>query len=496
MFARQREPAVSRNLFRERLYNNVTIPSFEEARSDLPRPVFPQEPFWVEMYWRAWELAWKNLRQPTKLETGLVANYIDTGSPDFMFLWDSVFMSQFGLYGRRQFDFMGTLDNFYARQHDDGYICRQIYTETGDDYFSPFDPNGTGPNILAWGEWRHFRLTGDKRRLQSVFWPLLGYQRWCRAHRTWPSGLYWATGMSSGMDNQTRVPDSEHYHQHWTWIDASAQALITCRILSQMATLLEEEEIAQEMAAHQAFLSREIYDQLWDDSAQFYKDADPQGRFSPVKSVGAYWALLGPDLTPENRLTALVTHLRDENGFRRLHQVPSQAADSTGYDGEAGSLWRGGVWPSANFMLLKGLRTVGKIKLAHEIAVNHLEQVGKVFAHTDTFWNYYAADAVRQGQGAIPDYVGWTGLTPISVFLEEVIGLNVDWPLRRVSWDRHYDGYYGVEKYPLGKEDYADFFGDDEKLTITTTAPFTLVVTTKYGRVQSAVAAGRSEISF
>ena len=100
-----------------------------------------------------------------------------------------------------------SLDNFYAKQHEDGAICREINTIDGTDCFSPFDPDGTGPNILAWAEWRHYRISGDENRLPEIFWPLLAYHRWVRANRSWPSGLYWATGLSSGMDNQPRVPE-------------------------------------------------------------------------------------------------------------------------------------------------------------------------------------------------------------------------------------------------------------------------------------------------
>ena len=36
------------------------------------------------------------------------------------------FMTLFGRYGERAFTFMRTLDNFYAKQHPDGFICREI----------------------------------------------------------------------------------------------------------------------------------------------------------------------------------------------------------------------------------------------------------------------------------------------------------------------------------------------------------------------------------
>ena len=35
-------------------------------------------------------------------------------------------MTMFGHYARQVFNFIGTLDNFYTKQQDDGFICREI----------------------------------------------------------------------------------------------------------------------------------------------------------------------------------------------------------------------------------------------------------------------------------------------------------------------------------------------------------------------------------
>ncbi|MCA9956206.1 MAG: hypothetical protein KC434_15865, partial [Anaerolineales bacterium] len=222
-FERPSDPLVAQNPFRQQSYAAQTWPNFAAAKAMLPRPILPEQQKWVTLYWRAWELAWKNLSQPQPA-SGFVANYLDAASDAYLFMWDSAFMTQFGLYGRRAFNFTGNLDNLYAKQHEDGFICRQIDLATGEDFFYPFDPNSTGPNILAWAEWRNYRFTGDDGRLAKIFAPLVAYHRWCRANRTWPSGFYWATGHSSGLSNQPRVPNSSYHHRHWSWVDASMQA--------------------------------------------------------------------------------------------------------------------------------------------------------------------------------------------------------------------------------------------------------------------------------
>lgn len=489
-------PLAQANVFRQQSYTPRPIPSFEEARPQLPIPILPGYAQWEEMYWRAWELAWGNLRQPTAA-SGLISNYLNV-SPvaERLYLWDTALMVQFGIYGRHAFDFVGTLNNFYAQQQDDGFISRELDAPTGAPRYAPFDPNGTGPNVVAWSEWRNFRVTGDMERLAQVFAPLLAYHQWCSANRTWRDGLYWATGESSGMANQGRVPGDHRHHHHWVWVDASLQAAVNGLALQQMALALGQQTAAQELAAERAQLTRTINAKLWNEESRFYQDLGPQGEFSAVKSVAAYWALLDKELVPPARLEPFVRHLRENGAFKRPHPVPTLSADSPNYDQETGGYWRGGVWPAMNFMVLKGLRTADQHALAFEIASQHLQQVGEVFSQTRTFWQNYAPETAAPGLNGRPDYVGWAGLSPIAILLEDVLGLMSDWPQRRIMWDRRLPGQgaYGVQNYPLGPNYTVDLLGDDETIYVTTDVPFTLVLRTPEMSLQKAIAPGTTEI--
>lgn len=495
-FSRPISPLVARNPFLRRSYQRQPTLPFADARPLLPEPVVPARPEWVEMYWRAWEIAWLHLHRPRN-GSGFVANFIGSATDDHIHMWDSSFMVQFGVYGRRAFDFMGTLDNFYARQHDDGHICREIDIESGRDFFHPFDPNGAGPNVLAWAEWRVFRHTSDEQRISQIIWPLLALHNWYRRHRTWPNSLYWATGLSSRMDNQPRVPDSRLHHRHWTWVDANMQASLNCKILAQMAAAVEEaQEHATTLVDERAFLLREINAHLWNDTSDFYHDIDSEGKFSPIKSIGAYWALLDKDMVPKERSTSFIRHLQETSSFNRPHRTPTLSADSPGYDKETGNRWCGGIWSPTNYMLLKGLRRQNRYQIAHEIALNHLNNVCLAFQRSNTFWEYYAPETASPGDEARPDFIGATGLTPISILLEDVIGISVDWPLRRVIWDRRLASAspYGVRNYPLGADGKMDLIGNDETIDVATNVPFTLIVRGPEETLQAAVTAGANTI--
>ncbi len=490
---RPADPYVSKNLFRGRTYPAKEILSFTEARTSLPSPVLPEFPLWEEMYWRAWEIAWSNLWQP-RSASGFPANLMTDISGDRILMWDSAFLVQFGVYGRRAFDFISILDNFYSKQHRDGFICREISTKNGNDLYYPFDPDSTGPNVLSWAEWRYFRLTGDERRQPEVFWPLLAYHRWLKANRTWPNGLYWTTGSSSSLLGQERVPGGDHHHCHWTWVDANMQAALDTQNLAKMAIAIDERKLAETLVDEHAHLVREINAKLWNEGAAFYQDVAPDGSFSRKMSIGAYWALLDKHIVTEQRLEPFISHLRSKGIFKRPHEVPGQVAYG---EGDSNAPSQGWVLPTTNFMLIKGLRALGQNSLAHKIASNHLEIVSSVYQRTGTFWEYYASESAEPGPEAKPEFVGWTGLSPIAILLEDIIGLQIDWPHRRLVWDRRLvtDSPYGVRNLPVGQDGLVSLVGDAGMVTVEASVPFTLVVQTPEKSLQVAVLEGRKEFT-
>jgi hypothetical protein len=445
-----RYPA-SENRFRLRQYRPEPLPSCDPEQ--LPRLIADDHPAWVQMAERAWQLAFSNLRQPEP-GSGFIANFIDPAFNDNTYLWDSCFMVLFGRYGRRLFDFTQTLDNFYASQHDDGFICREINTFTGSGVFQSLDPRSTGPNLFAWTEWQCFQSTRDEERLNAVFPVLVAYHRWWKDWRTHPDGSYWTSGWGSGMDNQTRVPQSEFHHRHYTWVDATFQQALNCRMLLRIADVLGRHEFDAELAQEKARLREYVNASLWDEAAGFYLDRAPDGSLSTVRSIGTYWALLS-DIVPADRALRLISHLEDPGAFNRPHRVPTQAFDSAGYN-PFGGYWLGGVWAPTNAMVLCGLTACGQHALAHDIALNHVENVARVFAETGTLWENYAPESVRPGKPAGRDFVGWTGLSAISIPIEYVIGVQTTDEASALSWTIRLIERHGVQRHPIGKSGSID----------------------------------------
>jgi hypothetical protein len=453
----------------------------------LPALIADDHPTWITTYHKAWEIAFGNLRQPEP-STGFVSNFIDTAFNKNTFMWDSCFMTMFGRYGRRVFDFMGTLDNFYAKQHQTGFICREISTYTGDDFFSPFDPRGTGPNIMAWTEWIDYQTSGDVERLRAVFPALVAYHRWWKDWRTWPDGGYWTTGLGSGMDNQNRIPDSSSHHRHYSWADTTFQQALNCRMLLNAAGVIDRHEFDAELQTEYAHLRDYVNARMWDERAGFYFDVASDRTLSPIKSIGAYWGLLA-GLVPPERAARMVANLDDPALFNRPHRIPSQAADSGGGYRADGGYWLGGVWAPTNYMVLRALTEHGHDDLAFAIALNHVDNVAAVFQDTGTLWENYAPESTAPGQPAKGDFVGWTGVSAIAVPLEYLVGLRPDTANQRLLWDIRLTERHGVLRYPLGQTNTIDLVcesrsraADPPRLTVTTREAFTLEIRWSGGR--------------
>lgn len=467
----------------------VTPPEYDVIRTSLPRPVFDGHPDYLKCYDYAWRKAFSNLHKP-KEGTGFVSSYIDAAFNGCLFMWDSIFMMMFGKYGDRVFPFQRTLDNMYALQHRDGFISREIQEETGRETFARHDPSSTGPNLLAWCELMYYENVNDYERLKRVYNPLRAFHDWYRENRTWRDGTYFSSGWGCGMDNIPRFETDSSYdfddrcqfsHNHMVWIDICLEAILDCDCLIKMNEILGGEDDVSDLIEEKKHLTDIVNNTLWDDGEAFYFDQYRDGRLNHVKHIGAYWALTA-DVVPEDRLERFIAHLKNEKEFRRPTPVPTLSADHPLYQ-KTGAYWRGSSWAPTTYMVLKGLERKGEIGLAYEIAERFLSQVVETFDKTGTLWENYMPEEAKPGIPAMPKFVGWTGLAPISVFFEFVLGIKANVPENVIIWDVNRTERHGIEKYPFGKDNTVDLIcaerksADEEpEVTVKSEKPVTVIV--------------------
>lgn len=447
---------VKENTFIDKKPEETALPLYNEIKELLPCPVWEDNQDAIKCYWETWKIAFGNLRA-INIESGFVSNYISPAFNGNLFMWDSVFMLMFGLYGNRVFNFQKTLDNFYARQHPDGFICRELNEVTGDEQFHRYDPSSTGPNLLAWSEWSYYNLYYDKERLGSVFPVISAYHRWMRNFRTWLDGSYYSTGWGCGMDNQPRIIQDyqiEFFHGHMSWIDVTLQHLLSARIICKIAEELGRSSEVFEFEKEVDQLYKLVNDKMWDNEKAFYFDRFSDGSLSSVMTIGSFWALLS-EAVPSTKLDQFIANLNDPSTFKRPHMVPTLAANVPEYEPK-GNYWRGSIWAPTNYMVLKGLHCNGYLDLAHEIGLNHYTNVLKVFNDTGTLWENYAPDEIVKGSLAAPQFVGWTGISTINVLFEFVFGVNSNVSENTITWEIRLLSRHGIMCYPFGKDGNVD----------------------------------------
>lgn len=445
-------PFVKENIFIDEQYELQSPPLLADVKQQLPQPFWESHQDVIACYWKTWEIAFGNLRQPHE-NSHFVNNYVTTEFNDHIFMWDHAFMFMYWKYALNAFAFQKSLDNFYTNQYPDGYICREISETNGSEQFHRFDLASTGPNIFPWTEWEYYQFTGDKERLAHVFPVLTAYTQWLKKYHTWQDGTYFTNGWGCGMDNQPRHPEGYKPsidHGHMSWIDITLQQIFMDKLLLKMADVLGRRCEIVDVEEEFYSLSELVNEKMWNDKINFYVDRYRDGSVSDVKSIGAYWSLLA-EVVPVNRLKKLCAHLEDENEFNRWHRIPSLSADTPGYEKD-GDYWKRGIWCVANYMTLRGLTVSGFDSLAHEIAMNHIDRIVHRFKETGTIWENYAPEPNIVPRNCRPNFVGFSGVSPISILFENVFGIQPYVPGNQIVWDVRLIEKHGIKQYPFGPE--------------------------------------------
>ena len=438
--------------FAKKQYVPEELPSFAESRERLPEPVLEENPDYVEMYWKCWELAFEHYKKPEP-NNGFVSNYLDEAFNPNIFQWDTIFMIMFARYGNHVLPAVQSLDNFYCKQHYNGFICREIWETSGNDHHSERSPEAINPPLFSWAEMENFRVTGDRSRLQRVMPVLEKYVGWLETGRKKPEtkhGLYWSNKLGSGMDNTPRSGSG--------WVDMSAQMVIQYNDLAAMCEQLGKAEKAEMFRERAKTIASKINQWMWNDEDGLYYDVDDEGHQVKWKTVACFWPILA-GMTSREQEAKLIANLKDPNTFWRKNVFPSLAADQKYYD-STGGYWRGGVWPPTNYAIIRGLTLRGYEEFAIEATRRHLDSMYRVYEKTHTVWELYAPDMDRLGSGnagekgvhqARPDFVGWTGCGPIALLIENIIGLRPDGVENQLTWNLTRTDRHGIKKLRFGK---------------------------------------------
>jgi len=314
-------------------------------KEKLPVPVLKGHGEWLDIYYRAWELAFENVDY-IGLE-GWKPQLTCMPGVNTIWQWDSCVMTFITNYSNGTISAMGNLDNLYRlRRESDGYMSMAYRINTGLEAFG----ERVNPPLMAWAEWEHYLITGDCSRFEAVLPALEGCFDFIEKKRTRSCGLYWFEDPgSSGMDNSPRGGYSA-YDLHGSdvcFLDLACQQAMSARYIGLMFAKLQNAEKSAYYSSEYERICGLINKYHWSEKVGFYFDffartsADARVKLINTKTGAAFWTLISGAAQGERR-RKVIGHLFNPDEFYTEVPFASLSRDDLNYD-PTGGYWLGGV---------------------------------------------------------------------------------------------------------------------------------------------------------
>ena len=470
-------------------------------RSRLPQPVFSAEPGYLDLYWKAWELAWDHVEE----DDGLVSSpYMDeawydlkTGKDGRIWIWDTEFMALFCKYAPDVFPGIQSLDNFYGPMLDARPSSQIIH-------------HPDNPAFFPWVEWEYYRFTGDRSRIDTLISVKAYLPRYYDLFRKMKRGtrfpfsdqkvkleyrdigFVWG-GDQSGMDNSPRKDKGAIL-----WVDALGQQALAARYICKLAAEVGNKEVEKRFSKEYRRLCSLLNCYYWNKEDACYYDIMEDSRIpTRILTPASFWPMLAgaPGKSRARKMASFALAPERLGGDRPWKSV---SASDSAFVADGGQYWRGGIWLPTAYMGIKALEASGLQRAADETSAKLLRQMLAVYLNTEphTIWECYDPSADRpaldkKGDRVRKDFCGWSALGPISLFIENILGIReVDAARKLVRWDILYDGALGLKRLRFGDIE-TDLIYDNGEVRITANKSYTLILNGKTLQVR----AGRQCVS-
>ena len=458
-------------------------------REQLPEPVYDEQPGYVDLYWKAWDLAWDHVKE----DEGLVQSpYMDeawysltTGKDGRIWIWDTEFMALFCKYAPQVFPGIQSLDNFYGPILD-GKPSSQIIHHPDNPAFFP------------WVEWEYYKFTGDRARIDTLI-TVKGYLprfydffRSLKKKTRFPFsdqkvklefreiGFVWG-GDQSGMDNSPRKDNGSIL-----WVDALGEQALAALYIQKLAAEVGNKEVEKRFCGEYKRLCDLLNRYYWDKQDHCYYDLYEKDRTpTRILTPASFWAMLAQVPSRANAQKMARFALSDERlgGERPWKSV---SASDKAFVKDGGQYWRGGIWLPTAYMGIKALEASGQQALADKTAAKLLRQILAVYQDFEphTIWECYDPSADKpaldkKGNLVRKDFCGWSALGPISLFIENIIGIReVDAGKKLVRWDVCSKGKVGLRRLRFD-DIQTDLVCENGIVTVRSNAPYTLLLNGK-----------------
>jgi glycogen debranching enzyme len=136
-------------------------------------------------------------------------------------------------------------------------------------------------------------------------------------------------------------------------------------------------------------------------------------------------------------------------------------------------------------MVVKGFQRVGRIDLARQVTIKHLQAMLQVFDANGVIWENYSSDRFERGSRSGPDY-SWSISGPIRLLIESLLGIEPDALSQTVRWTPIPGETLGLKRLALGPATISLLQGREQGkdvITVATDQPFTLELVDAQGQL-------------
>ncbi len=474
-----------------------TFPTYGESpipwKQAVPEPVFDKNTGFVELYWKAMELAHDHIREKEGLPQ---SPYMDEAfSEQDDWIWDTCFMVQFCKYAPSLFPGIQTLQNFYAPMHAGVKSSGRIHILDN-------------PPLFAWTELEYYKLTGDKEHLST----LLHKHQYLQKHFTWfdtvqpgyklphsptappvclkrvPLGYHWEGGRS-GMDNTVRgrkglkARQSRPNNPKMLWIDAIGQQGLSALSIARLARELGDDALEKKYMAEYEKLKKLVNTYYWNEDDGIYYDIHVDTKeHIKVITPASFWPMLA-EMCSNKQAERMINLVKDPKLLGGKVPWVTLARNDADFNADTGNYWRGSVWLPTAYMGIKALQKYGYYQLADQNSEDILNHMLKTYRDykPNTIWECYGpsrAEPAKHGNKIVrPDFCGWSALGPISLFIENVLGFHhIDAPKRRIDWRLYQATQHGIRNLRFGNIATDIMYNGKDEVNVRSNLPYTLTI--------------------
>ena len=170
--------------------------------------------------------------------------------------------------------------------------------------------------------------------------------------------------------------------------DFSAVAANDMLALSEIAAVLNQSVVASRWERRAAAMIGAIDALLWNESAGIYLERHQNGTHNPAVTPAGLMPLLFADRLPPRRVARLVANIVDPKVFGTPAGLPTVSASDPTF---SNNMWRGGMWPNVNYLVIKGLVAANRTEQARALAAQTVATAARWYGDTGCLFEYYDA---------------------------------------------------------------------------------------------------------